>query len=78
MTQVEFDFHGSIRAVVKWWNSNKGYGFLALDGDKENRDVFIHYTALVDVSELVEGQAVSCEIVDGPKGPQAIKVRGIK
>lgn len=62
--------------VVKWWNYSKGYGFLQVDGDTDNRDVFVHYTAmsLIDSLKLAEGDAVQFELVDSPKGPQALNV----
>jgi CspA family cold shock protein len=61
-----------IVAIVKWYNDAKGYGFLTLDG----RDVFIHYTAIKGdgFKTLSEGQRVLCQMIDGPKGPQAIEV----
>lgn len=60
------------RAVVKWWNDSKGYGFL----DAEGRDIFAHYTAILGdgFKTLAEGQAVECEVLDGPKGPQAYRI----
>jgi CspA family cold shock protein len=61
------------RGKVKWFNDKKGYGFIAQEG---GRDVFVHFSNVKgDGSKtLAEGQEVSFEIVDGPKGPQAINV----
>jgi len=58
---------------VKWFNDKKGYGFIAQEG---GRDVFVHYSNVKGegYKSLAEGQEVSFEIVDGPKGPQAINV----
>ena len=58
---------------VKWFNDKKGYGFIAQEG---GRDVFVHYSNIKQdgYKTLAEGQDVSFEIVDGPKGPQAINV----
>ncbi|MDQ0162720.1 cold-shock protein [Bacillus alveayuensis] len=61
---------------VKWFNSEKGYGFIQVDGGD---DVFVHYTAIQSngFKTLEEGQAVSFEIVDGNRGPQAANVQKI-
>lgn len=61
---------------VKWFNDSKGYGFISLAEDAENRDIFVHYTAISGegFKTLAEGQAVEFELVDGPKGPQALNV----
>jgi CspA family cold shock protein len=58
---------------VKWFNDKKGFGFIAQEG---GRDVFVHYSNVKGegYKSLAEGQEVSFEIVDGPKGPQAINV----
>ena len=59
---------------VKWFNEAKGYGFIQPnDGGK---DVFVHYSAIQDngFKTLREGEEVSFELTDGPKGPQAINV----
>lgn len=61
------------RGKVKWFNDKKGYGFIAQDG---GRDVFVHFSniKLEGYKTLAEGQEVAFEIVDGPKGPQAVNV----
>ncbi len=59
--------------TVKWFNDSKGFGFIQReDGD----DVFVHHTAIQEEGfrSLAEGTAVSFEIVEGPKGPQAANV----
>ena len=60
--------------TVKWFNSEKGYGFLAPDGG--GADVFVHFSAITGsgFKTLAEGQKVSFEIQQGPKGPQAANV----
>jgi cold shock protein len=59
--------------IVKWFNSEKGYGFITVDGGE---DVFVHYSA-IDMSgyrTLTEGQRVEFEVGTGSKGPQAESV----
>ncbi|WAA13267.1 cold-shock protein CspD [Fervidibacillus halotolerans] len=58
---------------VKWFNNEKGYGFIEVEGGD---DVFVHYTAIQGdgYKTLEEGQAVSFEIVEGNRGPQAANV----
>ena len=58
---------------VKWFNAEKGFGFIEREGDT---DVFVHYSALnMDgYKTLQEGQAVNFEVVDGQKGLQAANV----
>lgn len=60
--------------AVKWFNAEKGYGFIAVDG--ADQDVFVHYSAIQarGYRELVENQRVEFEIVQGAKGPQADNV----
>jgi CspA family cold shock protein len=60
--------------MVKWFNDSKGYGFIQADG--QGRDVFVHYSAITGegFKSLAEGQAVTFDLVDGPKGPQASNV----
>lgn len=58
---------------VKWFDTEKGFGFLASD---EGGDVFVHASALpAGVSELKNGQRVEFGIVDGRRGEQALSVR---
>ena len=61
--------------TVKWFNESKGYGFISpQDGSK---DVFVHFKAIVGngFKSLTEGQSVSYQVENGPKGPQAIQVQ---
>jgi CspA family cold shock protein len=59
--------------TVKWFNTTKGYGFLAREGGD---DVFVHYTAISGngFRNLTEGQKVEFSIEKGPKGLQAVNV----
>ncbi|GAA2022734.1 hypothetical protein GCM10009839_20250 [Catenulispora yoronensis] len=63
--------------TVKWFNGEKGYGFIAQDGG--GPDVFVHFSAIEGSGyrNLEENQTVEFEITQGPKGPQAEKVRAI-
>ncbi|MEY9835244.1 MULTISPECIES: cold-shock protein [Streptomycetaceae] len=63
--------------TVKWFNSEKGFGFIAQDGG--GADVFAHYSNInaTGYRELLEGQAVEFEIAQGQKGPQAENIRVI-
>ena len=60
--------------TVKWFNETKGFGFIQ---QAEGKDVFVHYSAINSKGfrSLKEGQRVSFEIKDGPKGPQAENVQ---
>lgn len=65
------------QGTVKWFNSEKGYGFIAQDGGGD--DVFVHFSAIQadGYRTLEEAQRVEFEITQGPKGPQAESVRAI-
>ncbi len=58
---------------VKWFNAEKGFGFIEVDGQD---DVFVHFSAIQGegFKTLEEGQAVSFEIETGNRGPQAVNV----
>jgi len=60
---------------VKWFNGQKGYGFIERE-DKE-KDVFIHVSALRDagMKGLEEGEALTFDIEEGPKGPSAVNLQ---
>jgi CspA family cold shock protein len=63
------------QGTVKWFNSEKGYGFISIDGG--NEDVFVHFSAIeaTGYRTLEENQRVEFEVTTGPKGPQAERVR---
>lgn len=59
--------------TVKWFDDSKGFGFISQQGGK---DVFVHYTAIQreGFRTLAEGDQVTFDVVEGPKGPQAANV----
>ncbi|MEK6589602.1 MAG: cold-shock protein [Nitrospinota bacterium] len=59
--------------TVKWFNDSKGFGFIATE---DGGDVFVHYSDIQDkdYKSLSEGQSVSFDIVNGPKGKKATNV----
>ena len=59
--------------IVKWFNSEKGFGFVSVEGGD---DVFAHFSAinLDGFKTLEEGQKVSFDIVEGARGPQAANI----
>lgn len=61
------------QGTVKWFNKQKGYGFITQD---DGQDVFVHYSAIAGEGfrSLEEGQRVTFEVVSGPKGLQASNV----
>lgn len=60
--------------TVKWFNDSKGYGFITPDDG--SKDIFVHFSAIKTdgFKKLTEGQAVSFEIEQSPKGVQATNV----
>ena len=62
-----------MQGKVKWFNQEKGFGFIERDGGD---DVFVHFSAISEdgFKTLAEGQDVEFEIVEGPRGPQAANV----
>ncbi len=66
-----------MRGTVKWFNDQKGFGFIAPEDGSE--DVFVHHTAIATSGfrSLAEGEKVEFEIEQGPKGPKAKDVKKI-
>ena len=64
----------SISGKVKWFNGTKGFGFIAREDNE--KDVFVHVSALrkAGINRLDEGQAVTFEVEEGPKGPNAVNL----
>jgi len=62
------------KGTVKWFNESKGYGFIE---QEDGNDVFVHYSAIQGdkFKTLKQGQLVSLDVVEGPKGPQAENVK---
>jgi cold shock protein len=62
--------------TVKWFNNDKGYGFIS---QPEGEDLFVHFSAIQTegYKSLEEGQAVQFEVTQGPKGKQASNVRPV-
>ena len=61
--------------TVKWFNAEKGYGFIAVDGSSD--DVFVHYSVIETSGfrSLDEGQKVEFDVTQGPKGQQTAHVK---
>ncbi|GAA4479120.1 cold-shock protein [Rhodococcus olei] len=64
------------QGTVKWFNAEKGFGFIAQDG---GADIFVHYSEISGSGfrNLEENQRVEFEVAQGAKGPQATSVRAI-
>lgn len=62
-----------MQGKVKWFNAEKGYGFIE---GQDGKDVFVHFSAIVQdgFKTLDEGQEVEFEVVEGARGPQAANV----
>ena len=65
------------QGTVKWFNAEKGFGFISVDGG--GSDVFVHYSSIATegYKSLEEGQRVEFEVVQGQKGPQADHVQPV-
>ncbi len=63
--------------IVKWFSAEKGYGFIERHNGEPN--AFVHFTAIQKkgYKTLNEGEPVDFEVVDGKKGPQAVRVRSL-
>ncbi len=63
------------QGTVKWFNADKGFGFITLD--EGGKDVFVHFSAIESngYRSLNENQRVEFDVTQGPKGPQAERVR---
>jgi len=67
----------SISGKVKWFNSTKGFGFI--ERGNNEKDVFVHISAVKNagMDGLEDGQAMTFEIEEGPKGPNAINLQKV-
>ncbi len=62
------------KGTVKWFNASKGFGFIS---DEQGNEIFVHFSGLAmdGYKSLDDGQAVTFDITDGNRGPQAVNVR---
>ncbi|MFA5470841.1 MAG: cold shock domain-containing protein [Acholeplasmataceae bacterium] len=62
-----------MKGTVKWFDADKGYGFIS---SEDNKDIFVHFSAIQTegYKSLAEGDQVEFEVKDGDRGPQAANV----
>ena len=67
----------TIKGKVKWFNPTKGFGFI--EREDKDKDVFVHVSAVRDaqLDHLNEGESISFDVEDGPKGPNATNLQKI-
>jgi CspA family cold shock protein len=87
LAENQLDFHfgqtpgAPTKGTVKWWNPEKGYGFFVAEGYP--KDIFAHYSAILDAPKfgeahhLKDGDTVEFDLIEGPKGPQAAKIKKV-
>ena len=65
----------SLQGKVKWFNPTKGFGFI--EREDNEKDVFVHVSAVRDagMNGLDEGQSLTFDVEDGPKGPSAVNLK---
>lgn len=61
--------------TVKWYNFKKGYGFIV---GEDGNDIFVHHTGIKHGGKLTDGVAVTYDVEEGKKGPQAVNVSVLK
>ena len=61
-----------MKGTIKWYNAGKGYGFIQGEDEK---DVFVHRSAIPNGTDLNEGDKVEYEIEESERGPQATKIK---
>lgn len=65
-----------MKGTVKWFNEEKGFGFITAE---DGKDVFAHFSAIQKegFKKLTEGEQVTFDVTEGPKGPQATNIQTI-
>ena len=64
-----------MQGAIVWFNDKKGFGFITPVGGE--KDIFVHVTGLTPRAKLSDGQPVTFDLIEGPKGKQAINVKKI-